>query len=90
MDFTEYLSLQFRDLTKHHSCTYNWHKVDAEPHKHEDFYELGLVSQGSYLQHFGGKDIVFEGIVDPYITASVEREHIGEKDGVVLFHFFGE
>lgn len=60
MDFTEYLSLQFRDLTKHHSCTYNWHKVDAEPHKHEDFYELGLISQGSYIQHFGGEDIVFE------------------------------
>ena len=25
-----------------------------------DFYELGLISQGSYIQHFKGEDIVFE------------------------------
>ncbi|MBQ8909609.1 MAG: AraC family transcriptional regulator [Oscillospiraceae bacterium] len=60
MENTDCMHLHFGDLTRHHSCTYNWSKITAVLHQHVDFYELGLISQGSYIQHFEGESTVFE------------------------------
>lgn len=56
----EFMNLSFQNLTRHTHYTYNfWSNMDAVPHRHEDFYEIGLITKGNYIQNYRGQTLPF-------------------------------
>lgn len=45
-------NLIFSNITKYQSYTYRWCNIDTGPHKHQDFYELCLITNGAFMQHY--------------------------------------
>lgn len=49
----ECLDLKFSTLTKYHSYTYRWSNTDTLFHRHVDFYEIILITKGSFFHYYG-------------------------------------